>query len=419
MRENKSIFTQIELPVVLLYLALTLIGWLSIYAAVYNEEHKSIFDISQRYGKQLLWIGLALVLGLFVMLTDTRFFNGFAFIIYLVTIGMLVAVLLFGSTIAGSKSWFQIGDFKLQPAEFAKFSTGLALAAFLNRLDTYISQTRTKIISIGIIVLPAILILMQYDTGSALVFSAFVLVLFREGLSAIPLILGFIAVVLFILTLFFSPLYVIIGIAVLLALSLFFTRRNIQVIMRLLAVFAIASLFVVSVGFVFDNVLEPHQRSRINVLLGLDEDLRGAGYNVHQSKIAIGSGGFAGKGFLQGTQTKFNFVPEQSTDFIFCTVGEEWGFLGTTVLIGLYMMLFMRLIRMAERQRSTFSRVYGYSVISVLFFHFAINIAMTIGLAPVIGIPLPFVSYGGSSLWAFTIMLFVFLKLDANRLNVL
>lgn len=419
MRENKSIFTQIELPVVLLYLALTLIGWLSIYAAVYDEEHKSIFDISQRYGKQLLWIGLALVLGLFVMLTDTRFFNGFAFIIYLVTIGMLVAVLLFGSTIAGSKSWFQIGGFALQPAEFAKFSTGLALAAFLNRLDTYISQTRTKIISIGIIVLPALLILMQYDTGSALVFSAFVLVLFREGLSPIPLILGLIAVVLFILTLYFSPLYVIIGIAVLLALSLFFTRRNIQVIMRLLAVFAVASLFVVSVGFVFDSVLEPHQRSRINVLLGLDEDLRGAGYNVHQSKIAIGSGGFAGKGFLQGTQTKFNFVPEQSTDFIFCTVGEEWGFLGTTVLIGLYMMLFMRLIRMAERQRSTFSRVYGYSVVSVLFFHFAINIAMTIGLAPVIGIPLPFVSYGGSSLWAFTIMLFVFLKLDANRLNVL
>ena len=419
MRENKSIFTQIELPVVLLYLALTLIGWLSIYAAVYDEEHKSIFDISQRYGKQLLWIGLALVLGLFVMLTDTRFFNGFAFIIYLVTMGMLVAVLLFGSTIAGSKSWFQIGGFALQPAEFAKFSTGLALAAFLNRLDTYISQTRTKIISIGIIVLPALLILMQYDTGSALVFSAFVLVLFREGLSPIPLILGLIAVVLFILTLYFSPLYVIIGIAVLLALSLFFTRRNIQVILRLLAVFAVASLFVVSVGFVFDSVLEPHQRSRINVLLGLDEDLRGAGYNVHQSKIAIGSGGFAGKGFLQGTQTKFNFVPEQSTDFIFCTVGEEWGFLGTTVLIGLYMMLFMRLIRMAERQRSTFSRVYGYSVVSVLFFHFAINIAMTIGLAPVIGIPLPFVSYGGSSLWAFTIMLFVFLKLDANRLNVL
>ncbi len=415
MRENKSIFSQIEFPVLLLYLTLTLIGWLSIYAAVYDEDHSSIFDISQRYGKQLLWIGLALVLGLFVMLTDTRFFNGFAFAIYGITILMLIAVLLFGSTTAGSKSWFEIGGFKLQPAEFAKFSTGLALAAFLNRLDTHLEQTRTLLISIGIIALPSLLTLAQYDTGSALVFGAFVLVLYREGLSAWPLILGSIAVVLFILVLYFGPLYVIIGLAVVLAGSFFFMRRNVQNILRLLAVFAVSSLFVISVNFVFDNVLEPHQRTRINVLLGLDEDLRGAGYNVHQSKIAIGSGGFLGKGFLQGTQTKFNFVPEQSTDFIFCTVGEEWGFLGTTIVIGLYIMLFLRLIRMAERQRAIFNRVYGYSVIAVMFFHFAINIAMTIGLAPVIGIPLPFVSYGGSSLWAFTLMLFVFLKLDANR----
>ncbi len=419
MRENQNVFSRIELPVLFLYLALTLIGWLSIYAAVFNEDHTSIFDITQRYGKQLLWIGLALLLGLIVLLTDSRFFNGFAFFIYFATLLMLVAVLVFGSTVSGSKSWFQIGGFGLQPAEFAKFSTGLALAAFLNRLDTDMHQIRTKIISFAIIALPAILTLMQYDTGSALVFSAFVLVLYREGLSAIPLVLGLIAVVLFIVTLYFTPLYVIIGVALVLAATLFFIKRNLSNIMRLLALLAIASMFIVSVGYVFDNVLEPHQRTRINVLLGLDEDLRGAGYNVHQSKIAIGSGGFSGKGFLQGTQTKFNFVPEQSTDFIFCTVGEEWGFIGTSILIGLYIMLFLRLIRMAERQRSTFSRVYGYSVVAVLFFHFAINIAMTIGLAPVIGIPLPFVSYGGSSLWAFTIMLFVFLKLDANRLNVL
>lgn len=416
MRENKSIWGQVEFPVVLLYLALTLIGWLSIYAAVYDEDHRSIFDFSQRYGKQLVWIGMALVLGLFVLLTDTKFFHGFAFAFYALTILLLIAVLLVGATISGSKSWFQVGGFALQPAEFAKFSTGLALAAFLNRLDTHMGQLRTKIIAIAIIGLPALLILLQYDTGSALVFSSFVLVLYREGLSAIPLVLGLIAVVLFILTLYFGPLYVIIGIAVLLASSLLFTKRHIQEILRLLAVLAVASLFVVSVNFVFDNILEPHQQTRINVLLGLDEDIRGAGYNVHQSKIAIGSGGLIGKGFLQGTQTKFNFVPEQSTDFIFCTVGEEWGFVGTTVLIGLYIMLFLRLIRMAERQRSPFGRVYGYSVIAVLFFHFAINIAMTIGLAPVIGIPLPFVSYGGSSLWAFTIMLFVFLKIDANRL---
>ncbi|MCC7318018.1 MAG: rod shape-determining protein RodA [Bacteroidales bacterium] len=419
MRENQNILSRIELPVLFLYLALTLIGWLSIYAAVFNEDHTSIFDITQRYGKQLLWIGLALVLGLIVLLTDSRFFNGFAFFIYFATLLMLVAVLVFGSTVSGSKSWFQIGGFGLQPAEFAKFSTGLALAAFLNRLETDMHQTRTKIISIIIIALPAILTLMQYDTGSALVFSAFVLVLYREGLSAIPLVLGLIAIVLFIVTLYFTPLYVIMGIALLLAGALFFIKRNLPNIIRLIALFAVASMFIVSVGYVFNNILEPHQRTRINVLLGLDEDLRGAGYNVHQSKIAIGSGGFSGKGFLQGTQTKFNFVPEQSTDFIFCTVGEEWGFIGTSILIGLYLMLFLRLIRMAERQRSTFSRVYGYSVIAVLFFHFTINIAMTIGLAPVIGIPLPFVSYGGSSLWAFTIMLFVFLKLDANRLNVL
>ncbi len=419
MRENQNILSRIELPVLFLYLALTLIGWLSIYAAVFNEDHTSIFDITQRYGKQLLWIGLALVLGLIVLLTDSRFFNGFAFFIYFATLLMLVAVLVFGSTVSGSKSWFQIGGFGLQPAEFAKFSTGLALAAFLNRLETDMHQTRTKIISIIIIALPAILTLMQYDTGSALVFSAFVLVLYREGLSAIPLVLGLIAIVLFIVTLYFTPLYVIMGIALLLAGALFFIKRNLPNILRLIALFALASMFIVSVGYVFNNILEPHQRTRINVLLGLDEDLRGAGYNVHQSKIAIGSGGFSGKGFLQGTQTKFNFVPEQSTDFIFCTVGEEWGFIGTSILIGLYLMLFLRLIRMAERQRSTFSRVYGYSVIAVLFFHFTINIAMTIGLAPVIGIPLPFVSYGGSSLWAFTIMLFVFLKLDANRLNVL
>lgn len=419
MRENQNILSRIELPVLFLYLALTLIGWLSIYAAVFNEDHTSIFDITQRYGKQLLWIGLALVLGLIVLLTDSRFFNGFAFFIYFATLLMLVAVLVFGSTVSGSKSWFQIGGFGLQPAEFAKFSTGLALAAFLNRLETDMHQTRTKIISIIIIALPAILTLMQYDTGSALVFSAFVLVLYREGLSAIPLVLGLIAIVLFIVTLYFTPLYVIMGIALLLAGALFFIKRNLPNILRLIALFALASMFIVSVGYVFNNILEPHQRTRINVLLGLDEDLRGAGYNVHQSKIAIGSGGFSGKGFLQGTQTKFSFVPEQSTDFIFCTVGEEWGFIGTSILIGLYLMLFLRLIRMAERQRSTFSRVYGYSVIAVLFFHFTINIAMTIGLAPVIGIPLPFVSYGGSSLWAFTIMLFVFLKLDANRLNVL
>lgn len=417
--ERNSIWRHLEVSVVLLYFALMLIGWMNIYSAVFDEEHQSVFDLSQRYGKQLLWIGMSLVLGLFVLLTDSRFFESFAMAIYVLTIAMLVAVLLIGATVSGSKSWFQVGGIGGQPAEFAKYSAGLALAFFLSRLDTNIGQLRTKVISFGIILLPAFLILLQHDTGSALVFSSFILVLYREGMSGLPLVLAFVAVLLFVLTLYFGPTYVILGVAILLTVFMFFRKRNLKNITRLIGVLAIASVFVLSVDFVFDNILEAHQQSRINVLLGLDDDLRGAGYNVHQSKIAIGSGGFFGKGFLQGTQTKFNFVPEQSTDFIFCTIGEEWGFVGTTVVIGLYVLLFMRLIRIAERQRTTFARVYGYSVVSVLFFHFAINIAMTIGLAPVIGIPLPFISYGGSSLWAFTIMLFTFLKLDANRLNTL
>ncbi|MCE1201730.1 MAG: rod shape-determining protein RodA [Bacteroidia bacterium] len=419
MREERNIFRNIDWITVGICFALMFIGWISIYAAVYDEEHHSIFDLSQRYGKQLLWITLAVVLALFVMLTDPKFFNAFALPIYLATILLLIMVLLFGTTISGSKSWFQIGDFRLQPAEFAKFSTALALASLLGRIDTSLEQTKTRILAFSIIALPALLILLQYDTGSAIVFGAFMLVLYREGLPGWPLLLAMAAGVLFLITLYTSQTAVLIGLIALFAISLFFVRRDLQNILTLLGILAAAVLFVLSVEFVFDNVLEPHQRTRINVLIGLEEDLRGAGYNVHQSKIAIGSGGFFGKGFLQGTQTKFNFVPEQSTDFIFCTVGEEWGFVGSLVLIGLYLALFIRLIEMAERQRSVFARVYGYAVLGIVFFHFMVNIGMTIGLMPVIGIPLPFVSYGGSSLWAFTLMLFVFIKQDANRLNLL
>ncbi len=419
MREERNIFRNIDWITVGICFALMFIGWISIYAAVYDEEHHSIFDLSQRYGKQLLWIALAVVLALFVMLTDPKFFNAFSLPIYLATILLLIMVLLFGTTISGSKSWFQIGDFRLQPAEFAKFSTALALASLLGRIDTSLEQTKTRILAFSIIALPALLILLQYDTGSAIVFGAFMLVLYREGLPGWPLLLAMAAGVLFLITLYTSQTAVLIGLVALFAISLFFVRRDLQNILTLLGFLGAAVLFVLSVEFVFDNVLEPHQRTRINVLIGLEEDLRGAGYNVHQSKIAIGSGGFFGKGFLQGTQTKFNFVPEQSTDFIFCTVGEEWGFVGSLVLIGLYLALFIRLIEMAERQRSVFARVYGYAVLGIVFFHFMVNIGMTIGLMPVIGIPLPFVSYGGSSLWAFTLMLFVFIKQDANRLNLL
>jgi rod shape determining protein RodA len=402
-----------------LYLILMLLGWVMIYSAVYDENHSSIFDMSQRYGKQLLWIILSLFLGAVILLIDAKFFNAFAYPIYILVMLMLVGVLLFGSTIAGSKSWFQIGGFAIQPAEFAKFATALALASYLGKLNRNLSLWKTRLTAFAIIGLPTLLILAQYDTGSALVFTVFILVLYREGMSGALMIIGGIAAVLFVLTLFFGQWYVIGGLAVLFSISLLMIRRNRSNITKMLAILAVGVAFVFSVDYAFENILEPHQRTRINILLGMEKDLMGAGYNVNQSKIAIGSGGITGKGFLQGTQTKYNFVPEQSTDFIFCTVGEEWGFIGTTAVILLYLLLLSRLIILAERQRSAFSRIYGYGIASVLFFHFAINIGMTIGLVPVIGIPLPFISYGGSSLWAFSIMFFVFLKQDANRLNIL
>jgi rod shape determining protein RodA len=417
MQNNRSLLANIDWATVLIFLALTFMGWVSIYSAVYDEEYSSIFDMSQRYGKQMIWIVLAFVLAFMVMLTDAKFFPAFAFPIYFLILIVLVGVLLFGTTIAGSKSWFQIGGFALQPSEFAKFGTALALASYLGRLNSDIRNLNTRLVAIGIIVLPALLILAQYDTGSAIVFGVFILVLYREGMSGAVMVIGLLAVVLFLSTLFTDQTAVIIGLAVLFGLALFFIKRHVLNILKLFGIFLIAVLFVFSVDYVFNNVLEPHQTMRINVLLGLESDLKGAGYNVNQSKIAIGSGGFFGKGFLNGTQTKYNFVPEQSTDFIFCTVGEEYGFAGSVIVISLYITLLIRLITLAERQRSAFSRIYGYGVASIIFFHFAINIGMTIGLVPVIGIPLPFFSYGGSSLWAFTIMLFVFLRQDAYRLN--
>ncbi len=418
-KDNRSVWAHIDWTTLLIYLVLVFIGWISIYAAVFEEDHHSIFDLTQRYGKQLMWIGFAILLGFVVILIDPKFFVAFSWPIYLLTLFMLVAVLFFGTTISGSKSWFQIGGFAVQPAEFAKFSTALVLAAYLSSQRADMSSLRTKIIAFIIILLPAALILLQYDTGSALVFFAFIIVFYREGFPARPIVLAGVAAVLFILAVIFPTIYVLIGLAVVFIVGLLLTKRRVSTVVSLIAVFLLLAAFVYSVDYIFDHVLEPHQRIRIQVLLGLEEDLLGAGYNVHQSKIAIGSGGFWGKGFLNGTQTKFNFVPEQSTDFIFCTIGEEWGFMGALVIIGLFILLLVRLINLAERQRSAFARVYGYGIVSILFFHLAVNIGMTIGLVPVIGIPLPFISYGGSSLWAFTLMLFVFLKQDANRLNIL
>jgi rod shape determining protein RodA len=400
-----------------LYLALVLVGWISIYSAIYDENHQSIFDMSQGYGKQMVWIVTALFLALVIILTDFKFFSAFAFPIYFFMILILIAVLIFGSTISGSKSWFQIGSVSLQPAEFAKFATNLAIAKYLSTLNVNFKQFKSVGKMLIILLLPSLLIFLQNDTGSAIVYVAFIFVFYREGMPGAILIIGLISVVLFIMTLLLNPVAVIITLFVICILLVFFMKRNLQNLVILFGMFLIMSAFILSVNYAFDNALEQHHRTRINVLLGIETDLKGAGYNVNQSLIAIGSGGLTGKGFLNGTQTKYNFVPEQSTDFIFCTVGEEWGFAGSIVIVGLFIALLIRIIIVAERQRSNFARIYGYGVASILFFHFAVNIAMTLGLFPVIGIPLPFVSYGGSSLWAFTILLFIFIKLDSYRLN--
>ncbi|HNW97725.1 MAG TPA: rod shape-determining protein RodA [Bacteroidales bacterium] len=419
MREQKNIFQNIDWITIGIYLALVLIGWMNIYSAVYNDEHTSIFDFSQSYGKQMIWIVCAIVIALIIMSTDIKFFPAFSYIFYAIVIVLLIGVLLFGSVTAGSKSWFLIGSFKLQPSEFAKFATCLAISKYLSTTNIRMQDIRTKMLSALILGFPAILILLQNDTGSAIVYVAFIFVLYREGLSGNVLIVGLFAIVLFFLSLLINK-FIIIGALVLVALIFFmYIRKRKKEIFTLAFLLIVTSGFVFSVDYVYENVLESHQKDRIDVLTGKIHDYKGVGYNVNQSKIAIGSGGFFGKGFLQGTQTKFDFVPEQSTDFIYCTVGEEWGFVGSLLVIVLYVWLFLRIIFMAERQRSTYARIYGYGVASILFFHFTINIAMTIGLAPVIGIPLPFISYGGSSLWAFTMLLFVFVKQDANRLLLL
>ncbi|MDP2723523.1 MAG: rod shape-determining protein RodA [Bacteroidales bacterium] len=419
MRNKDTILSNIDWLTTTLYLLLIFMGWLSIYTASAGDDFTGIFDFNERYGKQLMWIILAFMLAIIILIVDAKFFSAFSFWIYVILIVVLIGVLFFGSTVAGSKSWFKIGSFAIQPAEFTKFATALALARYLSMLNIDITQLRTKLTAIGILFVPAALILLQNDTGSALVYLSFSLVLFREGFSGLIIVMGIVMAALFVFTLLIGEYWVIGGLFVIGIFTYLIKKKWRKQLKLLIGIFLMASAFVFSVHYAFENVLEPHQKTRVNVLLGIEQDLQGAGYNVNQSKIAIGSGGLSGKGFRNGMLTRYHFVPEQSTDFIFCTVGEEWGFMGVSVVILLFLTLFIRLIFLAERQRSRFSRIYGYGVVSVLFFHFAVNIGMTIGLAPVVGIPLPFFSYGGSSLWAFTMLLFIFVKQDANRLNVL
>lgn len=402
-----------------LYFVFVIGGLLCIYASVYKEDHPMIYDTSMNYGKQLIWIGLSLFIGVLILFVDEKFFYAFAYPIYGITLFLLIAVLLAGTTVKGSSSWIEIGGFRMQPAEFAKFGAALALAKYLSGFNIKFKERKTQIIAFAISFLPLFIILFQNETGSALVFGSFIFVLYREGLPGWILFLGFAVIVLSVLALLVPALYLCIAIGVLAALFTLVIRRTRQNILIVVGVAAAMMVYVSSVDYVFENVLQAHQKSRINVLLGKEVDLKGAGYNVMQSKIAIGSGGLFGKGFLEGTQNKFRFVPEQSTDFIFCTIGEEYGFVGSLIFIVLYMLLLWRIVYLAERQRYKFNRIYGYSVASILFFHFLINIGMTLGLMPVIGIPLPFISYGGSSLLSFTILLFIFIRLDANKVNEL
>lgn len=412
-----NIIGKVDWVLVFIYLALVLIGWFSIFSAKYDEMHPSIFDMSQVYGKQLVWIGVALLFGFVVLLFNAKLFKPFSLAFYLLIMFALVAVLVYGKATKGATSWIDLGaGIKFQPSEFAKMATALAVAAYLDGNDVNLDNRKSRLITFVLILVPMALVLLQNDTGSAIVFVSFIFLLYREGLpyAGFLMVCGVVAALIFVFTLLWTPkvMYIILG--SLFALSLvFYILSKKRGIGKLIATFAFMFVMVYSVHFAFYNVLQDHQRVRIEVLLGMKEDPKGAGYNVHQSKIAIGSGGFWGKGFLQGTQTKYDFVPEQHTDFIFCTVGEEGGFKGTFVVVLLYVALLVRIIMLSERQKSTFARVYGYGIAGIIFMHFTINIGMTIGLLPVIGIPLPFLSYGGSSLMAFTIMLAIFMKLDA------
>lgn len=469
MQRRINIWTNLDWATILVFLVMIFFGWINIYAAVYNEEAAGILDTSQRYGKQFIWIIASLVIAFLVIVIDSRFYIFFSYLIYLAVIMLLLLVLVVGKEVNGARSWFEIGSFGLQPSEFAKFATLLGLSRYLSGKNRQLTQPVTLASAMAIIFAPALLIALQPDMGSVLVFFALVLVLFREGLSPYLFITGILAAILFIATLLINNIYIYIALIILAGIIYLLSERNPGVLVKgyaiiiligaivfglskwllksfnlevvfiitiilsgiswtyyiyryrarnLLILFAFLAgsmIFVFMVDYGFNNILKAHQRTRINIVLGIESDPYGTGYNLNQSKISIGSGGFSGKGFLQGTQTKFKFVPEQSTDFIFCTVGEEWGFVGSAFVILLYAFLLMRLIIIAERQRSAFSRIYGYGIVSILLFHFLINIGMTIGLVPVIGIPLPFFSYGGSSLWGFTLLLFIFLRLDASR----
>ncbi|MFH7016628.1 rod shape-determining protein RodA [Flavobacterium sp. FlaQc-47] len=408
--KNQSVKNNIDWISVFIYISLVILGWLNIYSS-------SLLSTEGTYQKQLIFIGCTIPLIFVVLFVDGKFYEKYASIIFGVSLLSLAGLFLFGKTIAGQRCWYAIGSFTLQPSEFAKAATSLALAKYLSDTQINLKDVNRQVQALAIVFLPVLLILPQPDPGSALIYSIFIVVLYREGLPSWYVWTGFITILLFVLTLVLEP-YAVILIALGVLIIIHFKGRAVDRNILLSGILlAIISAFVLSVDYVFDNIFKQHHRDRFNILLGKTVDMKGIGYNTNQSEIAIGSGGWIGKGFLEGTQTKGGFVPEQHTDYIFTTVGEEWGFAGSLVVIILFVGLFLRVIYLAERQKTKFSRVYGYCVAGILFTHFFVNIAMVIGIFPTIGVPLPFFSYGGSGLWGFTILLFIFLKMDANKVN--
>jgi len=408
--KNQSVTNNLDWICIIIYGLLVLMGWLNIYSS-------SLSSLEGTYEKQLIFITLTIPLIFIVLSVDGKFYEKYASIIFGVSLLSLAGLFVAGKTIAGQRCWYAIGSFTLQPSEFAKAATALALAKYLSNSQINLKDLNRQIQALLIVFLPVMLILPQPDPGSALIYSIFIIILYREGLPSWYVWTGFIAILIFVLTLVLQPQYVILLALLIIAFIHFKSRLSERNLVLSSILFVLISGFVLSVNYVFTQVFKQHHRDRFNILLGKSVDMKGIGYNTNQSEIAIGSGGWFGKGFLEGTQTKGGFVPEQHTDYIFTTVGEEWGFIGSLFVIGLFVGLFLRLIYLAERQKTKFSRVYGYCVAGILFIHFFVNIAMVLGIFPTIGVPLPFFSYGGSGLWGFTILLFIFIKMDANKVN--
>ncbi|MFL0079610.1 rod shape-determining protein RodA [Tenacibaculum maritimum] len=419
-QERNNIFLNIDWLLVIFYFSLVGFGWLNIYAASTTEAHTTMLDASTRYGKQLIWIALSLIIIIFILFLNSKFYERFASLFYLISIISLTGLFIFGKNINGATSWYNFGGIGLQPSEFAKAFTALALAKLLSDRQYDLKLIKNQIKAFIIIFTPAFLIALQPDMGSVLIYLAFFFVLNREGLTLNYLLFGTTAILLFIGTIYFGALWILIAIYAIITLFILYAMYKDQRFLRfnwmkITATYIILGGFIISAGFAYNNIFKQHHRDRFDVLLGKKKDTKSIGYNTHQSELTISSGGFLGKGFLQGDRTQGKFVPEQDTDYIFSTIGEEWGFIGSCAVIIVFMAFLYRIIYLSEQQTNKFGRVYGYGVASIFFFHIVVNIGMVIGLLPTVGIPLPFFSYGGSSLWGFTVLLFIFIRLDAHK----